>query len=109
MQIFGLGDIRVGDFVEIRGFDDDGAFTAQQIERDDPDDSEVRGIATDVSDPTLRVAGVSVATDAQTEFADENDAPISAPAFFAGAEGRLVQVKGVWTGAELLAEEAEFE
>ena len=59
--------------------------------------------------PTLSVAGVSVLTNGQTGFADENDAPLSAAAFFTGAEGRLVQIKGIWSGAELIAEEAEFE
>jgi len=109
MQIFGLADLRVGDYVETRGFDDAGVYTAQQIERDEPDDSEIRGIASNVSEPTLSVLGISVSTDAQTDFEDLDDTPIAAAAFFAAAEGRLVSVKGIWTGSELIADEAELE
>ena len=72
------------------------------------DDDSIRGPGADVSAPTLTVFGVPVLTDGNTEFED-NDAPISAGDFFAAAEGRLVDVKGVWDGAQLLAEEAELE
>lgn len=108
-QQFGLDDLRPNvDYVEIRGFDDSGNFIASRIERDDVDDDSIRGPGADVSAPTLTVFGVPVLTDGNTDFED-NDAPISAGDFFAAAEGRLVDVKGVWDGAQLLAEEAELE
>lgn len=109
LQAFGLDDLRPGvDYVEIRGFDDGGDFIASRIERDDVDDDSVRGPGANVSAPTLTVLGVPVLTDGNTEFED-NDAPISAGDFFAGAEGRLVDVTGTWDGSRLLADEAELE
>jgi hypothetical protein len=62
-----------------------------------------------VSQPDLTVAGVSVTTDSQTEYRDNNGAPIAAAAFFAAAPGREVKVRGAMVGSILLAERAELE
>jgi len=110
MQIFGLADLRVGDWVEVRGFEDEqGRFLAQRVERDDPDNEvEVRGVAEDVNAPGFTVFGVPVATDAGTEFEDANEAPITAQQFFDAADGRLVEVDGTWDGAVLTADQARL-
>ncbi len=108
-QNFGLGDLRPNvDYVEIRGFNDNGNFVASQLERDEEDDDSVRGIGANVSAPTLTVQGVPVLTDGNTEFEDD-DTTITAADFFAAAAGRLVDVRGTWDGTQLVAERAELE
>jgi len=112
-QSFGLDDLRTGDWVEVRGFaDDQGRFLAQQVEREDPadlDEVELRGFAEDVNAPGFSILGVSVTTNASTEFRNLADAPIGAQQFFDAAEGRLVDVDGTWDGAVLTASEASLE
>jgi len=109
-QNFGLDDLQPNaDFVEIRGFSDNGDFVASQLERDDVDDDSVRGFGTNISAPTLSVLGVPVVTDGNTDFRDDDNS-ISAGDFFTGAAaGRLIDVKGSWNGSQLLADEAELE
>jgi len=110
MQVFGIEDIRPGDFVEIRGFSDNADFVASRIERDDPEDSvSIQGPASDVESPGLTVLGTSVLTTGSTDFEDGNDQPITAGEFFASAEGQIVKASGAWDGSVLLAEEVEFE
>ena len=107
---FGIGDLRVGDHVEVRAYDDSGTLIATRVERDDArDDVDLRGIVTDVAEPNFSVSGVTVTTDAQTEFRDTNGATISAAEFFAAAQGAEVKVRGTQTGDVVLAERAELE
>jgi len=108
-QIFGLADLRIGDYVEVDGYTDAGDFVASQVARDDPeDDSSVRGYAADLSAPTLTVLGVPAITDTQTEF-ENDDTPITADDFFATADGRLVDARGIWDGSSLTVERIEIE
>lgn len=110
LERFSLADLRVGDYVEVRAYQGSGALIATLIERDDVQaTTEVRGPATNVAAPSLQVAGVSVTTDARTEFRDNNGATITAAAFFAAAPGREVKVRGTVLGSVLLAERAELE
>jgi hypothetical protein len=110
MQVFGLENIRPGDFVEIRGFSNNTDFVAARIERDDPEDSvSIQGPASDVASPGLTILGTSVLTTGSTEFEDGNDNPITAGEFFASAEGQIVKVSGTWDGSVLVAEEVEIE
>jgi hypothetical protein len=107
---FGLADLRVGDFVEVRAYQASTGLVATLIERDDVQaTTEVKGPASNVTAPSLQVAGVPVTTDARTEFRDKNGASISAAAFFAAAPGREVKVRGTFVGSVLLAERAEIE
>ena len=112
-QSFGLDDLRIGDWVEVRGFEDDeGRFLAEQLEREDPadlDEIELRGTAEDVTAPGFSILGVAVITNGSTEFRDISDAPISAQQFFDAAEGRLVDVDGTWDGTVLTADQASLE
>jgi len=110
MRPFGLGDIRVGDWVEVRGLEDgQGDFLAQQVERDDPENEvELRGTAEDVNAPGFTILGVTIVTNASTEFEGTNEAPITAQQFFDAAEGRLVEVDGTWDGAVLTADQASL-
>lgn len=110
LERFGLSDLRVGDYVEVRAYRDAAGLVATLLERDDVDSSvEVRGPATSVAQPTLVVGGVEVTTDANTEFRDNGGGSITAAAFFAAAPGREVKARGTLIGNVLLAERAELE
>lgn len=110
VERFGLADLGVGDYVEIRAYDDGNGLVATLLERDDPEAGvELRGIATDVAQPGFRVAGVAITTDAQTEYMDNSGASIAAATFFAAAPGREVKVSGSRVGDTVLADRAELE
>ena len=110
VERFGLDDLRVGDYVEVRAYDDGTGLLATLLERDDAEASvELRGTASDVAAPDFSVAGVAVTTDAQTEFRDNTGASITAGAFFAAAPGREVKVRGTLVGSVVLADRAELE
>lgn len=107
---FGLADLRIGDFVDVRAYQAAGSLVATLVERDDAESRlEVRGPASEVVAPNFRVAGIAVTTDAQTEFRDNNGVSITAAAFFAAAQGRAVKVRGALVGNVVLAERAELE
>jgi hypothetical protein len=110
LQRFSLADLRVGDFVEVRGYRDGGTFVASLLQREDTAAGvEVKGPATAVSPPNFTVAGVAVTTNASTEFRDKSSGSITAAAFFAAAPGREVKVRGTLVGNTLLAERAELD
>ncbi len=117
LQRFSLADVRAGDIVEVRGYRDGATIVATLLEREDTAggnaEIEVKGPATNVSQPNLTVAGVSVTTtDAPptpTEFRDNNGVSISAATFFAAAPGREVKVRGSMVGNTVLATRAELE
>lgn len=104
--------LRTGDYLEVRGFEEAtaGTMTAVLVEREDLDSRrELRGMATNVAQPNLRILGVSVTTTGATEFRDVNDATISATAFFQQAPNRVVEVRGTWNGSAFTATRAELE
>ena len=105
---FDLSDLRVGDYLEIRGYDD-GGFIATRIERDD-DEGEValRGFVESVSQPEFSILGVTIRTGPGTEFEDE-DVLIDADSFFGNALGRLVEAEGMLENGVIVADEVEFE
>jgi len=111
-QFFALGDLRVGDWVEVRGYPDGsagGRVVATRLERDDAEDEvELRGPASDLQQPRLRILGVAVETTPATEFEDE-ELRIDAATFFARANGAIVDVEGSWNGATLTADKAQIE
>ncbi|HJS21590.1 MAG TPA: DUF5666 domain-containing protein [Steroidobacteraceae bacterium] len=112
VEPFRLADLRVGDFVEVRGGPGatPNSIAAALLEREDPEARvELRGIAEGVAQPNFTILGVTVETDASTEFEDESDAAISAATFFAQAPGRLVSVSGTALNGAIVAEEAELE
>jgi hypothetical protein len=117
VQQFSLSDLNVGDTVEVRGYRDGATIVATLLEREDQAggnaEVEVKGPATNVAQPNLTVAGVSVTTtDAPptpTEFRDENGVSISSATFFAAAPGREVKVRGTMVGNTVVATRAELE
>ena len=106
LRIFSIADINVGDWLEVRGSEiAAGTLLASQVERDEADDeSRIRGIATDVADPSFRILGVDIDTDANTEFEGTDSAT-----FFATADGQLVEADGDLNGGRFLATQVEFE
>jgi hypothetical protein len=110
--VFGVDDLRVGDWIEVRGYADpagSGRVIATRLERDEPeDDVELRGPAGDLQAPRFRILGVNVETTPATEFEDE-DVRIDAAAFFARANGTVVEAEGSWNGTTLTARKAEIE
>jgi hypothetical protein len=109
---FDLADIAVGDFVEIDAYEDGTGLVATKVERDDADGEEVQleGRAQDVAPPTFTVGGVTVTTDAATEFRNNNGEQIGSSAFFAAAvSGPIVKVRGTRIGDAVLATRVELE
>ncbi len=109
VQNFDLSDVNVGDYVEVRGFDSAGTIVATRVERDD-DEGEVslRGFVEAVADPQFTILGVTILTNAGTEFEDD-DTTLTADEFFNQAMGRLVEAEGVLQNDVIVADEVEFE
>jgi hypothetical protein len=112
-----VDDLRADDYIEVRGQElpaGSGELAAALLERDDPrPETELRGFveAGGVNRPTLTILGVTVETDASTQYRDASEQPMLADDFWAAvAEGSLVDAKGTETGdTTLLAEELELE
>ncbi len=112
LRPFRFSDLRIGDYLEVRGFEEAAAGTMRAVllEREDLDsERELQGRATDVASPGLRLIGVPVATDGSTEFREDDDDTITAQQFFQLAPNRLVKVRGSWDGTTFRATEAELE
>ena len=107
---FGLADLNVGDYVEVRGFDDGGTLTLTGLVRqDDPGDSGLQGPVSAVNDPDFTALGVTVTTTVDTEFQDADENDIDAATFFATALNETVEVEGDYAGGVLTAEEVEIQ
>ena len=107
---FNLSHIVVGNYVEIRGYEDAGGVVATLLEREDFDgEVSLRGFVENVNDPEFTILGVNIATGAATTFSDRDESPLTPNEFFAQANGRLVEASGTLNGATIVAEEVEFE
>jgi uncharacterized protein DUF5666 len=109
---FRLSDLRVGDFVAVRGGPGATAdsIAAALLEREDPGTRvELRGVAEAMAQPDFSILGVTVQTEGGTQYRDAGGAPISAATFFSQAPGRLVSVQGTTLNGAIVAEEAELE
>ena len=111
-----LADLRVGDYVEVRGQEQPlGQITAFDIERDDIEDRrELRGFVTLKSQPNLTVLGVTIVTTGTTVYRDSRGAtevPISSADFWAAVqEGSRVDAQGTETDTTTLtATEVELQ
>lgn len=109
LPAFNLGDVAVGDYLEVRAYADGSALIATRLERDDdPGSVFVRGLVEAVAEPEFVIAGVTVTTSAATEFGSDGG-DLTATGFFSQAEGRVVQADGMFQGGILQAEKVEFE
>ena len=110
VEPFSLADINVGDYVELRGFEDGSGVVATQVEREDFDgEVALRGFVESVSNPDLSILGVTIQTNGATQFEDLNDQPITSATFFGQAQGRLVEAKGTLSNGMIIAEEVDLE
>ncbi len=107
---FNLSHIVVGNYVEIRGYEDAGGVVATLLEREDfQGDVALRGFVQTVNDPEFTILGVNISTGIATDFVDVDGADLDAAAFFSQALGRLVEASGTLNGASIDAGEVEFE
>lgn len=117
VEPFGIDGIFAGNYVEARGQEfpaGSGELAAVIVERDDErPETELRGFVEPggKNRPTLTVLGVTIETNASTEYRNVDDLPMLADDFWnAVAEGSLVDAKGTETSATtLVAEELELE
>jgi hypothetical protein len=83
---------------------------ASRLERRRPDDEvRLRGVVDTVSSPSFTILGVTIQTNAGTEFENSGEGSVSADAFFTDAVGRSVEAKGTVSGGVFTAREVEFE
>jgi hypothetical protein len=113
MRPFNLSNVSVGDFVELRGFEDAGGIVATRLEREDFDgEVALRGFVDTANDPDFTILGVTVQTvqtAGGTTFKDENDTNITPVEFFNVAQGRLVEAVGILSNGTIIADEVEIE
>lgn len=113
LETFGVSDINVGDYLEIRGSEfpaGSGEVLAGRLEREDPDDTVIRGFIASIAEPQFVILGVTVDTTG-ADFEDENDSPISSAEFFNRLTiGDLVEAEGTEVSdSAVAAQEVEFE
>lgn len=114
-QTFSIANLAVGDFVEVSGYQNaDGGLIASTVEREDEDDqdeAEISGPIDSVSTDSFVILGITVQTNGQTQYENEDGNALSAGEFFDQiAQGVIVEVEGVrLNGTTLLAEEIEID
>jgi uncharacterized protein DUF5666 len=106
MKLFGLDDVRTGDYVEVRGVPGSGnSLAATLVERNKPDNRVyLQGLAANLANPNFTVLGVQVMTNAQTKFSG----PGGAGQFFTDAGGQVVRVRGTFTGGVVVADQVQI-
>jgi hypothetical protein len=111
---FSIFNIGAGDFLNIEAFIDGETLIATQIERDDPEDTELQGPADvpptggDNLNGQVSILGVIIVTGDSTGFEDINDEDLDAVDFFAAVDnGDLVAFRDADNNG--VAEEVEFE
>lgn len=105
---FGLGEVQVGQWLEIRGAQSSPgstSVTATRLERQQPQ-SEVRlmGPVSAAAAADFTLLSASVATTSATEFSGGLDATT----FFARAVGAVASVRGSWDGTTLTAQQVQL-
>ena len=110
---FNLGSIVAGDFVEVRGAElpaESNDVVASRLERRQPEDEvRLRGVVDTASAPSFTILGITIQTNAGTDFENSSAGSISADDFFSDAVGRNVEAKGTISGGGFTAREVEFE
>ncbi len=103
--------INDGDYLEIRGFRGAGnSVIALEIKVDSDNRSILRGPVDAVANPNLTIVGVTIVTNASTEF-EIDDVPVSAAIFFSSLnEGNIVKARedSLVTTDTIIAKEVEL-
>jgi hypothetical protein len=104
---FGLADVRMGDWLEIRGTSsaDRKSVLATRVDRLEAQ-SEVRlsGPVTATAPPNFTILSTAVTTNGSTEFSDGLDATT----FFDSLTDKVATVRGTWDGSTLTATKAQL-
>jgi hypothetical protein len=106
VEMFGVKDIAIGDYVEVRGHETAPLqIDASRLERrPSRNDVWVRGQVRDVAAPNFTALGLTIVTSVNTVFDG-----MTSTQFFASAAGHIVKVKGTMVNNQLVANEVEFE
>jgi hypothetical protein len=109
LRPFGLPELRVGDYVEVRGgaLGPGAPLQATVVRRDDAGSNfYLEGAATQLASPGFKVLGAPVMTTSQTRFPGGGLlAPLK---FFLLSQNRIVRVQGTLSGHVLVAERIEY-
>jgi hypothetical protein len=102
IEPFTLEDLAVGDFVELEGSETDDLIVAEELERDEADDSEIRGTldSFDATAGTVTILGRTISTDSQTVYEVE-DLRVSAEEFFNRLHSGQSEVDADWNGPQV--------
>jgi hypothetical protein len=110
-----INDLNTGDYLEVRGGElpaGSGRILASILERDDVDTETIlQGFVASVADPSITILGVTITTNASTQFRDTDDSSITSAEFFSRATvGTHVKAKGIETSSTAItANEVELE
>jgi hypothetical protein len=112
IRFFNITDISVGDFVEIKGFANNGVLIATKLERDDDIDDEVelRGLATAIDrvEFTFTLSGVVIHTSSLTEFESASGESVDQATFFSNLEENTnIKIDGSVINGQVEAVEVE--
>lgn len=101
VEPFTLDDLMVGDFVEVEGREADDMIVAGELERDEADDAELRGVLDDfdATAGTVTILGQQISTDADTQY-EIDDVRVSAENFFDRLHVGQSVVDADWTGPQ---------
>jgi hypothetical protein len=109
---FGLAQLRVGDLVEVRGYELRANATARltKLERRDNDARTwLAGTVSAVRSGEFTLLDQVIQTTSATKYQDTSGRAISARQFYSQAPGRKVKAGGVYTGASVIATSVELE
>ncbi len=112
LRTLALADLVVGNWVDVRGYEEpagSNAVTATRVVRIDSSDAvRLRGRYLAADQPAFRILSVPVATGEATRFVLEDGIRLTSAEFFTLAPGQIVEVWGAWGAGVLAAERAEI-
>ncbi|MBA6391556.1 hypothetical protein H4J38_12340 [Colwellia sp. BRX10-3] len=113
-RFFDLADLAIGDYVELKGFvDSEGKNIATKMKRENEDENaetELKGKVSNIENFSFSLVGVTVTTDANTQFEGTNGDDVSQAVFFEQLENdMLVEVKGQLIDSIFVALKVEIE
>jgi len=116
LREFDLGDIAVGDWLDLRGYEESegsNLVVATRVVRIDPaDEMRLRGPFRDAAPPDFAILSIAVTTTVDTRFRlenleDDSGEVLTPDQFFAMAVGEIVEA-WAWYGAPLVADRVEI-
>jgi hypothetical protein len=117
IQYFDLGDINIGDQLEVRAYQDSGSIIASRVERNDPDaeafiQGPVDAGSIDDVGTTLSILGINLDSEVPpTSFEDYDESSMTETEFYSQvSEGDII--RAVWdnfTDTSALVDKMEFE